>query len=34
VEPMYQPGVQATTEELRLQADPAPDAAAAPGVHP
>ena len=34
VEPMYQPGVQATTEELRLEADPAPDAAAAPGVHP
>jgi uncharacterized protein YfaS (alpha-2-macroglobulin family) len=34
VEPMYQTGVQATTEELRLQADPAPDATAAPGVHP
>ncbi len=34
VEPMYQPGVQATTEELRLQADPAPDASAAQGVHP
>jgi uncharacterized protein YfaS (alpha-2-macroglobulin family) len=34
VEPMYQPDVQATTEELRLQADPAPDATAAPGVHP
>lgn len=34
VEPMYQRGVQATTEELRLQADPAPDATAAPGVHP
>jgi len=34
VEPMYQPGVQATTEELRLQADPAQDASAAPGVHP
>jgi uncharacterized protein YfaS (alpha-2-macroglobulin family) len=34
VEPMYQPGVQATTEELRLHADPAPDAAAAQGVRP
>ena len=33
VEPMYQRGVQATTEELRLQADPAPDSAAQ-GVHP
>ena len=32
VEPMYQRGVQATTEELRLQADPSPDAAAAQGV--
>jgi uncharacterized protein YfaS (alpha-2-macroglobulin family) len=27
VEPMYQRGVQATTEELRLEANPAPDAA-------
>jgi hypothetical protein len=26
--------VQATTEELRLQADPAQDAPAAQGVHP
>lgn len=34
VEPMYQPEVQATTEELRLQADPAPDAAPARGVQP
>jgi uncharacterized protein YfaS (alpha-2-macroglobulin family) len=34
VEPMYQPGVQATTEELRLQADPAQDTTAAQGVHP
>jgi uncharacterized protein YfaS (alpha-2-macroglobulin family) len=34
VEPMYQRGVQATTEELRLQADPSGDAAAAQGVHP
>lgn len=34
VEPMYQRGVQATTEELRLQADPAPDAAANQGVRP
>lgn len=34
VEPMYQPGVQATTEELRLQADPAQDAPTAQGVHP
>jgi len=34
VEPMYQRGVQATTEELRLQADPAPDAAAPQGVRP
>jgi alpha-2-macroglobulin len=34
VEPMYQPGVQATTEELRLQADPVPGATAAQGVHP
>jgi len=34
VEPMYQPGVQATTEELRLQADPAKDATTAQGMHP
>jgi hypothetical protein len=34
VEPMYQPGVQATTEELRLQTDPVPDATTAQGVHP
>ncbi len=34
VEPMYQHGVQATTEEVRLQADPAPDAAANQGVRP
>ncbi|WP_260705952.1 alpha-2-macroglobulin family protein [Edaphobacter flagellatus] len=33
VEPMYQPGIQATTEEIRLQADPAQDGAAQ-GVHP
>ena len=34
VEPMYQPGVQTTTEELHLQAEPAKDAASSPGVHP
>ncbi len=34
VEPMYQRGVQATTEELRLQADPAPVAAVPQGVRP
>lgn len=34
VEPMYQRGVQATTEELRLVADPAPSTSAAEGVHP
>jgi uncharacterized protein YfaS (alpha-2-macroglobulin family) len=34
VEPMYQPGVQATTEELRMEADPSTDDIAAPGVHP
>ena len=34
VEPMYQRGVQATTEELRLQADPASDAAVGRGVRP
>jgi alpha-2-macroglobulin len=34
VEPMYQPGVQATTEELRLQADPAKDATTVQGMHP
>ena len=34
VEPMYQRGVQATTEEFRLQSDPEPDAMAGQGVNP